>query len=85
METPEQAYEQYVWRAHEQYVWRAHEQYVHALIEAGYDAQSNHDLVSPDRACTCGERRMDWLIWTEDAINVKCATCGLVFRPGGGR
>ena len=43
------------------------------------------ELVSPDRSCTCGERRMDWLVWTDDAINVTCATCGEIFRPGGAR
>ena len=42
------------------------------------------ELVAPDRSCTCGERRMDWLVWTDDAINVKCATCGAIFRPGAG-
>ena len=40
-------------------------------------------LVSPDDSCTCGERRMDWLVWDDDGINVKCSTCGEVFRPGG--
>lgn len=44
---------------------------------------ANPELVSPDYCCTCGERRMDWLVWTEDAINVRCASCGEIFRPGG--
>ena len=83
MTTPEQAYEQYVERAYEEYVGQAYEEYVQKQI-AERDAASNFELVLPDRACAdCGERRMDWLVWTDDAINVKCATCGLVFRPGG--
>jgi len=51
-----------------------------AEIEA---AMFTDELVTPDRSCTCGERRMDWLVWDDDAINVTCASCGAVFRPGG--
>jgi len=43
------------------------------------------DLVSPDEACPCGERRIDWLVWDDDGINVTCATCGATFTPGGAR
>ena len=53
-----------------------------AEIEA---AMFEDELVKPDNSCTCGERRMDWLVWTDDAINVNCATCGAIFRPGGAR
>ena len=49
------------------------------------EMESFEELVEPDRACTCGERRMDWLIWDDCAINVTCATCGEIFRPGGAR
>jgi len=44
---------------------------------------TNPDLVSPDRACTCGERRMDRLVWLDDGISAICTTCGEIFRPGG--
>ena len=52
-----------------------------AEIEA---AMFEDELVKPDNSCTCGERRMDWLVWQDD-VNVKCATCGAIFRPGGAR
>ena len=61
-----------------------------AEIDAAMDrtpdaAVAGFDLVSPDDACTCGECRMDWLVWNDDGINVTCATCGAIFRPGGAR
>lgn len=54
------------------------------VVEAEAD-----ELVRPDEACpTCGERRMDWLVWqTEYSIEdegdevVRCATCGAVYAP----
>ena len=39
------------------------------------------DLVRPKAACPdCGERRIDWLVWTEDEA-VRCASCGGEYRP----
>lgn len=52
-------------------------------MSAGVAAVAGYELVDPDRSCTCGERRQDWLIWTDDAINVKCTSCGEIFRPEG--
>lgn len=52
-------------------------------MSVGVAAVAGFDLVDPDHSCTCGERRMDWLIWLSDGINVKCHTCGAIFRPGG--
>ena len=54
-------------------------------MSTGVAAVAGFDLVSPDDACTCGERRMDWLMWLSDGINVKCHSCGTIFRPGGAR
>jgi len=39
------------------------------------------DLVRPEAACPdCGERRIDWLVWTDD-VAVRCALCGGQYRP----
>jgi len=61
-----------------------------AEIDAAMDrtpevAVAEFDLVPPDDACTCGECRVDWLMWLSDGINVKCHSCGTIFRPGGAR
>ena len=38
---------------------------------------SDFDLVDPDSGCTCGERRVDSLIWiTDDSF--RCETCGQI-------
>ena len=34
-----------------------------------------------DRCGFCGEQRMDWLVWQEDEIHLRCGTCGVVFQP----
>jgi len=34
-----------------------------------------------DRCGFCGERRMDWLVWQEDEIHLRCGICGVVFQP----
>jgi hypothetical protein len=41
--------------------------------------------VRPEWACPgCGERRMDWLVWTADDDHVVCATCGAPYDPADG-
>lgn len=43
------------------------------------------NLVQPGDACpTCGERDADRLVWLDDE-RVRCAVCGTVYTPGGGR
>ena len=40
------------------------------------------ELVKIEDNCPrCGERRMDWLVWQEDEIHLRCGTCGVVFQP----
>jgi len=40
-----------------------------------------NDLVEAyDRCGFCGERRMDYLAWTDDT-HVKCGNCGTVYTP----
>jgi len=39
-------------------------------------------LVSEKDACpSCGERDEDLLEWDEDGETVRCASCGVVYRP----
>ena len=38
------------------------------------------ELVHESAACpACGEREMDLLIWTDDAV--ECQRCGMVYEP----
>jgi rubredoxin len=39
-------------------------------------------VLSPFGCPQCGERRSDYLVWTEDE-SVRCATCGTVYSPDG--
>lgn len=46
--------------------------------EAIMDDDGN-ELVVESCACPrCGERRMDWLVWTE-GDTVRCETCGHIY------
>ena len=42
------------------------------------------DRVPPDDGCTCGERRVDWLMWCgpDGSPFVECQSCGREFIPG---
>jgi len=44
--------------------------------------QVEFEMVDEKFACpNCGEQKMDWLIWDEDADTVKCQSCGTVYDP----
>ena len=45
------------------------------------------ELVPPDNGCTCGERRVDELVWCgpdgpDGSPFVECQSCGREFIPG---
>lgn len=44
--------------------------------------EEGNELVAECAKCpTCGERRMDWLLWDADGYEVTCQTCGVVYTP----
>jgi len=49
--------------------------------ESSDELPDKGDLVRPEAACpSCGEQRIDWLVWTDDET-VRCASCGGEYRP----
>ena len=61
-----------------QQVWDA------SYRDASYRGDWPADLVPPEDGCTCGERRVDWLMWCgpDGSPFVECQSCGREFIPG---
>lgn len=46
------------------------------MKQCWYDNEANVE----DRCPHCRESRMDYLVWDEDGVHIRCATCGTVYE-----
>jgi formylmethanofuran dehydrogenase subunit E len=52
--------------------------------QAIIDDDGNECVTENSRCPNCGERRMDWLVWTPGGKTVICATCYTEYNPSKG-